>query len=74
MFLLRTMDRNLTEVRMEVGFATLGTLSWTFTEIVGASPSDYRERSVSATFVPTCFATRWTRPSSFGEARPRPGD
>jgi transcriptional regulator GlxA family with amidase domain len=69
MFLLRTTGRSVTEVCMEVGFASLGTFSRTFSEIVGEPPSDYRERAVPAEFVPSCFAMRWTRPSTFGEAK-----
>jgi transcriptional regulator GlxA family with amidase domain len=71
MFLLRGTDLSVTEICLDVGFASLGTFSRTFHEIVGESPMAYRERGPLAP-VPTCFAMRWTRPSSFGEAaRPR---
>jgi AraC-like DNA-binding protein len=69
MYLLRGSDRNVTDICFEVGFSSLGTFSRTFAEIVGESPSAYRKRGPLPP-VPTCFAMRWTRPSSFGEARP----
>src|SRR5256714_3609953 len=42
MFLLRESDRPVTEICLDVGFASLGTFSRTFRDIVGASPSAYR--------------------------------
>jgi AraC-like DNA-binding protein len=68
MFLLRTTDRQVTDVCFDVGFTSLGTFSRTFTDIVGETPTQYRSRGV-APAVPSCFAMAWTRPSSFGEAR-----
>src|SRR3954471_12201005 len=67
MFLLRETDRSVTEICLDVGFASLGTFSRTFRDIVGESPSAYRRRA-PVTPVPTCFGMAWTRPSSFGEA------
>ncbi|MGZ4268437.1 MAG: helix-turn-helix domain-containing protein [Solirubrobacteraceae bacterium] len=67
MFLLAQTDRSVTEICFDVGFASLGTFSRTFTAIVGESPSAFRGRSVPGA-VPNCFAMAWTRPSSFGEA------
>jgi AraC-like DNA-binding protein len=67
MFLLRATDRPVTEICLDVGFTSLGTFSRTFSEIVGESPTAYRRRG-SIPAVPTCFAMKWTRPSSFGEA------
>jgi transcriptional regulator GlxA family with amidase domain len=69
MYLLRATNRSITDVCLDVGFSSLGTFSRIFREIVGDSPSTYRERGpINA--VPTCFAMAWTRPSSFGEATP----
>ena len=68
MFLLRETERSVTDICLEVGFGSLGTFSRTFRDIVGSSPSDYRVRAVRVAQVPTCFAMKWTRPSSFGEA------
>lgn len=67
MSLLGETDRSVTDISMEVGFASLGTFSRTFREIVGMSPLAYR-RAAGAMPVPTCFVKKWTRPSSFGEA------
>ncbi len=67
MFLLRHNARPITEICWEVGFASLGTFSRTFRDIVGESPSDYRNRGPLPP-VPTCFGMAWTKPSSFGEA------
>lgn len=74
MFLLRETDRSVTEICFDVGFLSLGTFSRTFREIVGESPTTYRSRAADPKAVPTCFAMAWTRPSSFGEARPPAGD
>lgn len=68
MFLLRTTDRPVTEVCLDVGFASLGTFSRTFSTVVGESPSAFRARGDGAPPVPGCFAMAWTRPSSSGEA------
>ncbi len=59
MFLLRESERNVTDVCLDVGFGSLGTFSRTFHDIVGMTPTEYRDRG--------------TRPSSFGEARPKNG-
>jgi len=71
MFLLRESERSITDICMSVGFASLGTFSRTFRQVVGSSPSQYRAASVSRS-APTCFSMSWTRPSSFGEARTPP--
>ena len=42
MFLLRETDRSVTDICLDVGFTSLGTLGRTFREIVGERPSDYR--------------------------------
>jgi len=68
MFLLRTTECSVTDICLDVGFTSLGTFSRTFHDIVGETPSAYRQRGPVAV-VPTCFAKAWTRPSSFGEAR-----
>ena len=67
MFLLRTTQRSVTDVCLDVGFTSLGTFSRTFHDIVGETPSAYRRRGPVAA-VPSCFAKAWIRPSSFGEA------
>src|SRR5215210_1653865 len=71
MFLLRETDGSVSEISLDVGFASLGTFSRTFSEIVGISPTTYRVQAADLRAVPACFARAWTRPSSFGEARAR---
>ncbi|WP_022901207.1 helix-turn-helix domain-containing protein [Humibacter albus] len=64
MFLLRHRDMSVTEVCMAVGFSSLGTFSRTFSEIVGRSPSAFRERARrERQIAPTSFAMRWGRPA-----------
>ena len=71
MFLLRETERSVTEICFDVGFASLGTFSRTFTAVVGVSPVTYRRQAADLKAVPACFAKAWTRPSSFGEASRR---
>lgn len=69
MYMLRTSSTSVTDICMAVGFSSLGSFSRTFSEIIGESPSDFRERGALPE-VPSCFVKVWTRPSSFGEAGP----
>ena len=68
MFLLSETDRSITDICLDVGFGSLGTFSRTFSEIVKATPTEYRQRGLRM-MAPTCFTMSWMRPSSFGEAR-----
>src|SRR5436189_6415444 len=43
MFLLRETDDTITDVCFSVGFTSLGTFSRTFHDLVGETPSEYRE-------------------------------
>lgn len=72
MTLLRDHDLSVTEVALAVGYDSLGTFSRTFRRVTGRTPSDFRDEAPIA--APGCVVSRWTRPSSFGEARqpPRP--
>ncbi|MBO0769705.1 MAG: helix-turn-helix transcriptional regulator, partial [Solirubrobacterales bacterium] len=66
MELLRETERPVTEVCFDVGFASLGTFSRTFKEIVGEPPSAYRRRFVNGgpeLLVPACWAQSWLRPA-----------
>ena len=79
MFLLRESDRSVTEICFDVGFASLGTFSRTFRDIVGQSPSEYRRTHPHVDAAPICITMAWMRPSaarhsSSGEARSRAGD
>jgi AraC-like DNA-binding protein len=71
MFLLRETERPITDVCLDVGFASLGTFSRTFRDIVGVNPTDYRART-EVINAPTCFTMSYMRPSQrqsiFGEA------
>jgi AraC-like DNA-binding protein len=79
MALLRETEQPVTEICLDVGFASLGTFSRTFTRVLGMSPSAYRAAwragAGTAGYVPTCVVMSWTRPregrenSSFGEAQ-----
>ena len=66
MFLLRSTDRSVTDICMDVGFTSPGTFSRVFRDIVGEPPRDYRRRGPLQP-VPTCFAMAWLRPSSAGK-------
>jgi AraC-like DNA-binding protein len=63
MALLRRRDMSVTEVCFAVGFASLGTFSTRFTQLVGVPPRLYRERG--APFrpgMPACIVRQVTRP------------
>jgi AraC-like DNA-binding protein len=74
MALLRETKRPVTEIWLEVGFASLGTFSRTFARVLGMSPTAYRAAwragAGTARYVPTCVVMSRTRPtgevSSFG--------
>src|SRR5690349_11076838 len=62
MFLLRETDRAITDICLDVGFASLGTFSRTFSDIVGLSPVAYR-KGAEVKSAPTCVTMAWTRPT-----------
>jgi AraC-like DNA-binding protein len=69
MALLRRGDLNVTEVCFAVGYASLGTFSTRFTELVGMSPGAYRRHAPRATAgMPSCVARQVTRPVRNREA------
>ena len=62
--LLRRGDLSVTEVCMAVGCTSLGSFSARFTELVGETPTAYRNRDHSSlASVPGCIAKDITRPS-----------
>jgi AraC-like DNA-binding protein len=62
--LLRRGGLSITEVCLEVGCTSLGSFSARFTELVGETPSAYRDRSHRELVgVPGCVAKEATRPS-----------
>jgi AraC-like DNA-binding protein len=71
MAFLRRGDLSVTEICFEVGCTSLGTFSTRFTELVGMSPSAYREAEGDAVEgIPSCLAKAVTRPVRNREARP----
>jgi transcriptional regulator GlxA family with amidase domain len=63
--LLRSANLTVTEVCFMVGFSSLGSFSSRFRELVGVSPSGYRQRASAEGGpppVPGCFLMMWTRP------------
>jgi AraC-like DNA-binding protein len=62
--LLRRGDLTVTEVCLAVGCTSLGSFSARFTELVGATPTAYRQRNHEALVgVAGCIAKDLTRPS-----------
>jgi AraC-like DNA-binding protein len=69
MTLLRRGDLSVTDVCFAVGCASLGTFSTRFTELVGISPSAYRQQKGHMTEgIPSCMAKQVTRPIRNREA------
>ncbi|CAM5347007.1 UvrABC system protein A [Streptomyces violaceorubidus] len=69
MALLRRGDLSVTEVCFAVGCTSLGSFSSRFTELVGESPSAYRDRDhTDGAAVPACVAKVHTRPVRNGDA------
>ncbi|MGP7812031.1 helix-turn-helix domain-containing protein [Glutamicibacter soli] len=65
MHLLRS-GVGVTDACMQVGWTSLGSFSTRFTEVVGESPSAYREREHSQTEqIPSCIAKVLLRPERF---------
>jgi AraC-like DNA-binding protein len=76
--LLRSANLTVTEVCMLVGFSSLGSFSSRFRELVGESPTEYRDRwaKCGGPRIPGCFLfmrgiDRWAKESNLGEADPR---
>jgi AraC-like DNA-binding protein len=69
MALLRRGDMTVTEVCFAVGCSSLGTFSTRFTELVGMSPSAYRDQATdAASGLPSCVEKQVTRPIRNREA------
>jgi AraC-like DNA-binding protein len=68
--LLRRGDLSVTDVCMEVGCTSLGSFSARFTELVGETPTAYRNRDHGAlASVPGCVTKERTRPVRRVESR-----
>ncbi len=66
MEMLRETQLPVSEICLDVGFASLGSFSRTFAEILGEPPSAYRARYAGggpSSQVPVCWAMAWTRPA-----------
>ena len=77
--LLRSANLSVTEICLLVGFSSLGSFSVRFRELVGQSPSAYRDDAVARSGVPPipgCVVMMWTRPHpadpQAGRSAPRP--
>jgi AraC-like DNA-binding protein len=75
--LLRTANLSVTEICFLVGFSSLGSFSGRFRQLVGRSPSEYREHAVAPSGIrpiPGCVVMMWTRPSPDEEPSGRSTD
>jgi AraC-like DNA-binding protein len=71
--LLRTTEMPVGEICLEVGFASVGSFTTTFTRHVGVSPTTFRAAYAGpseADRVPLCFAMAWARHGTFREDSP----
>jgi AraC-like DNA-binding protein len=74
MALLRRHEQSVTAVCFSVGFSSLGTFSTRFSELVGCSPSAYRNRDARwATGIAPCVAKEATKPIRNREASAHDG-
>src|SRR5215210_6385583 len=63
--LLRTTDRSVAEICLDVGLQSLGSFTTTFTRTYGMSPTAYRESfppASAAALIPTCVVRAYSRP------------
>lgn len=69
MTLLRSTDRSVADICLDVGFSSLGTFSTRFKELVGVPPSTYRSEGAEVLEgMPPCIARRVSRPVRNREA------
>ena len=68
MALLQRGDLSVTQVCFMVGYASLGTFSTRFTELVGMSPTDFRDAGPRTPGLAPCVAKLVTRPIRNREA------
>lgn len=69
MALLRRGDMSVTDVCFAVGCSSLGTFSTRFSELVGMSPSSYKDDERAQQEIVSCISKQVTRPVRNREAR-----
>jgi AraC-like DNA-binding protein len=70
--LLRTTDRSVAEICLDVGFTSVGSFTTTFRRHVGVTPTDYRRANPSpspADLIPHCAVMVWARAPEKGTIR-----
>lgn len=75
--LLASANLTVTEICVLVGFTSLSSFSRRFTELVGATPSEFRRRVVAAGGpppIPGCYVMAWNRPLPPGGDHPAIAD
>jgi AraC-like DNA-binding protein len=73
--LLRSANLTVTEICALVGFSSLGSFSSRFSELVGMSPTAYRQEQAAKGGpppVPGCFLMAWSRPRAGSAMREKP--
>jgi transcriptional regulator GlxA family with amidase domain len=71
--LLRATNLTVTEVSQLVGYASLGSFSQRFAELVGMSPSEY-QRTQTGARIPGCYVFMLGLKSAIPEKPPGPAD
>src|SRR5919199_4601366 len=76
--LLRTTDRSVADICFSVGLSSVGSFTTSFTRMLGATPTAYRERyppAAASALVPACIVRLHARPQrrTFREDSPSGG-
>jgi AraC-like DNA-binding protein len=73
---LRETGDPITQIALDVGFTSISWFATAFREVMGQTPTAYRERHHGAPppMIPACFTLMWTRKSSFPQAPGPPRD
>ncbi|TQS44422.1 helix-turn-helix transcriptional regulator [Cryptosporangium phraense] len=74
--LLRATNLTVTEVCVEVGFASLGSFSSRFRDLVGETPTEFQRRwaASGAPHIPGCFILMWGLAERASEEKPPPDE